>query len=64
MAETRSFMTIILFSNQLFSLASVYWHSLIDFGRATLIFSSLGSGTEFPKPLVSRLHGTMCLGPK
>lgn len=58
------FMTITLFSNQLFSLAGAFWHSLIDFGRATLIYSSLGSGTEFPKYLLSRLHCTICLGQK
>jgi len=57
-------MTIILFFNQLLSLAGVYWHSLINLGRATLIYSSLGSGTEFPKHLVIHLHCTICLGKK
>lgn len=57
-------MTIILFSNPLFSLAGAYWHNLIDFGRAALIYSRLGSGTEFPKDLVSCLRCTICLGQK
>lgn len=42
-------MTIIqlFYFRQLFSLSGVYWHSLIDFGRATLIYSILGSVMNF-----------------
>lgn len=58
------FMSIILFSNQLFSLAGAYWRSLIAFGRATLNFSILGCVTGFPKHLVSHLYCTIRVGQK